>query len=280
MGKSGRTDEIEKGNYQWFKETVEKRVRFLLRIRQEKERGEDLWPGQTLRLTRIQNGYQYYLKEKGSGNNGKYLSKKNWKQICGIAQRDYDVASAAAAEKELRVLKEYLTAMERHCVNHVYEKQSDGRKQLVKPVYPTDEECLARWEQLSGEPACRYEKSGDYYTEKGERVRSKSELMIANALFHAGMPYHYEYPLKLGSGEWVYPDFSILDLPNRKIYYWEHFGRMSDNEYMNRTLQKIRAYEENGIWPGDKLLMTFESAETPLGTREIKDILVEYFGKN
>ena len=40
---------------------------------------------------------------------------------------------------------------------------------------------------------------------------------------------------------------------------------------------KIRTYEENGIWPGEKLLMTFESPDVSLGTKEIKNIIAEYF---
>ena len=40
---------------------------------------------------------------------------------------------------------------------------------------------------------------------------------------------------------------------------------------------KIRTYEENGIRPGEKLLMTFESPDVSLGTKEIKNIIAEYF---
>ena len=271
------TDEIEKGSYRMFREVVDKRIRFLKRLRDGYRVTNDLWPGQMIRVAKKRNGFEYYLKEKGGSGSGRYLFKKEQKTVQGIVQRDYDRELLHAAETELKVLEEYVDHTEKTCVNLVYERQSAGRQLFLKRIYPSDEDCLERWEQISALPANNYEKIGDYYTEKGEQVRSKSELLIADALFHAGIPYHYEYPLKTQEGSWLYPDFTILDLENRKIYYWEHFGRMDDEEYINRTLQKIREYEKNGIWPGKKLIMTFESAEIPLGTREIREIIEEYF---
>lgn len=277
MGKEFYTDEIEKGSIRLFQKAVEKRVRFLSRVLREKSAIKDLWPGKRLRISKKAKGFQYYLKEEGGKGSGRYLSAKEQKIICGIITRDYDLSVRKAAETELNMLTQYLSFAVSGSVNHIYEKQSVGRKQVIKPVYPSDEQCLERWEKISADPPCPYEKTGDIFTEKGEQVRSKSEVLIADALYHAGVPYHYEYPLKLHTGELFYPDFTILDLPNRKIYYWEHFGKMGDREYLNKTLIKIRTYEENGIWPGEKLLMTFESPDVSLGTKEIKNIIAEYF---
>ena len=277
MGNKFYNDEIEKGSIRLFQKAVEKRLRFLSRVLQEKSAIKDLWPGKRLRISKKAKGFQYYLKEKGGKGSGRYLSAKEQKIISGIIKRDYDLSVSKAAETELKMLTKYMSFAGSGSVNHIYKKQSEGRKQLIKPVYPSDEQCLEWWEKISADPPCPYEKTGDNFTEKGEQVRSKSEVLIADALYHAGVPYHYEYPLKLHTGELFYPDFTILDLPNRKIYYWEHFGKMGDREYLNKTLIKIRTYEENGIWPGEKLLMTFESPDVSLGTKEIKNIIAEYF---
>lgn len=48
-----------------------------------------------------------------------------------------------------------------------------------------------------------------YETDNKERVRSKSELNIANALYKYGIPYKYECPLRLSNGKVIYPDFTI-----------------------------------------------------------------------
>ena len=56
---------------------------------------------------------------------------------------------------------------------------------------------IQKW---SSEPFTGKEMTGeapDYETDKGEIVRSKSELIIANTLAKLGIPYKYECPLFL-----------------------------------------------------------------------------------
>ena len=48
-------------------------------------------------------------------------------------------------------------------------------------------------------------------TERGDLVRSKSELVIADKLFARGIDYGYEQPLELEGGRIRYPDFTITD---------------------------------------------------------------------
>jgi hypothetical protein len=48
-------------------------------------------------------------------------------------------------------------------------------------------------------------------TERGELVRSKSELVIADKLYARGIDYAYEQPLVLPNGHIRYPDFTIAD---------------------------------------------------------------------
>lgn len=47
-------------------------------------------------------------------------------------------------------------------------------------------------------------------TNRGERVRSKSEKIIADCFFRKGIPYKYECPLYLKGLGIIYPDFTIL----------------------------------------------------------------------
>ena len=50
----------------------------------------------------------------------------------------------------------------------------------------------------------------------------------------------------------------------RREYYWEHFGFMNDPEYCEKTVKKIAAYEKNGIYAGDRLILTFEAGKAAL----------------
>lgn len=120
------------------------------------------------------------------------------------------------------------------------------------------------------------EDAPEYYSDKGERMRSKSEIIIANILNKNGIPYRYECPIKLKSGETYYPDFMVLNVRERKEMYWEHLGLMGDYDYRERNLAKILKYEANGLFMGDKLLLTFETSTQPLSTVTIERVVNKY----
>ncbi|WP_309007795.1 AAA family ATPase [Pelagicoccus sp. SDUM812005] len=87
-----------------------------------------------------------------------------------------------------------------------------------------------------------------HITSRGEAVRSKSEVIIANMLHSKGINYQYELPLELG-GTTKYPDFTIDDDDLGITYYWEHCGMLSDPSYAQRWEGKKAWYRENGILP-------------------------------
>jgi hypothetical protein len=90
-----------------------------------------------------------------------------------------------------------------------------------------------------------------HITSRGDAVRSKSEVIIAN-LFHAkGVHYIYEEPL-IVDGVTKYPDFTIEDDDTGITYYWEHCGMLSDPAYKRRWEEKKVWYRENGILPHDE----------------------------
>src|SRR5690606_38956714 len=85
-------------------------------------------------------------------------------------------------------------------------------------------------------------------TSRGDAVRSKSEVIIANLLHAKGIEYHYEHPLELG-GVVKYPDFTIEDDATGITYYWEHCGMLHDLAYRQRWEEKKRWYREHDILP-------------------------------
>ena len=113
-------------------------------------------------------------------------------------------------------------------------------------------------------------------TEKGEQVRSKSEKIIADKLFMKGIPYVYEQPLYLKGYGYVMPDFKILNVKKRKEFYLEHFGMMDVEEYVRKALRKIETFEKNDIYPGEKLLMTFETSDSPINIKLLDEMVNRY----
>ena len=66
-----------------------------------------------------------------------------------------------------------------------------------------------------------------HITARGDLVRSKSEVIIADHLNRAGVRYAYERELAIG-GSIKYPDFTIEDEDTGTSYYWEHCGMLVD----------------------------------------------------
>ena len=85
-------------------------------------------------------------------------------------------------------------------------------------------------------------------TERGELVRSKSELVIADKLHAAGVDYSYEKPLLI-AGRTRYPDFTVEDDASGVTYYWEHLGLLDDPAYRARWQRKREEYLKEGVAP-------------------------------
>lgn len=51
---------------------------------------------------------------------------------------------------------------------------------------------------------------------------------------------------------------------------------MDDPVYAQNAIRKIQAYEENDIYPGERLILTFETDKTILNTRQIERLVRRY----
>lgn len=99
-----------------------------------------------------------------------------------------------------------------------------------------------------------FEESLIHRTKRGELVRSKSEVIIANELLAQGIDrYEYEEQLKLPEvGKTFYPDFTIMDDDTGTCYYWEHLGLLNNPDYKTRWERKLSVYRNANILPYDE----------------------------
>lgn len=81
-------------------------------------------------------------------------------------------------------------------------------------------------------------------TIRGEMVRSKSEVIVANILDKMKIAYFYEEPLNV-SGKTYIPDFTLRY--QGKTAYLEHLGMLRDKSYKKRWGEKRVQYESVGI---------------------------------
>ena len=58
--------------------------------------------------------------------------------------------------------------------------------------------------------------------------------------------------------------------------YWEHDGRMDDPAYAENAIRKINSYIANGIYPGDKLIISYESSGVVLNDKMIRQMIKKY----
>ncbi len=109
-------------------------------------------------------------------------------------------------------------------------------------------------------------------TSRGDRVRSKSEVIIANLLHQAGIDYCYEADLSLlGFPKGVLPDFAFVQ--DQKVVVWEHLGMADDPEYMNRWAKKLAWYRQNGFESGKTLFVTTEMAGLGLDVASLERVV-------
>lgn len=233
-------------------------------------------PQGKLRDAKHRGKYQYYLRSEKTETCGTYIKKKNVKLAISLAQKEYDEAFVEEALKELKLLKRYLSVVTQANIRNVYEKMSEGKRLLVRPVITDDESYVNQWLSEEYRPGYFEEGEPEYFTQKGERVRSKSEMIIANELLKYGVPYKYEYPITLSGYGDARPDFLCLNVRRRKEVILEHFGKMDDYRYVSKNIPKIDIYQKNGFYQGDNLIMSFETSQYPLDVRTV-DLLIEKY---
>lgn len=108
-------------------------------------------------------------------------------------------------------------------------------------------------------------------TEKGNLVRSKSELVIANMLFQLGIPYEYERVCEgtTAPGR-LRPDFSFVTADGDLII-WEHLGMLSRPDYKRGWDWKREWYARNGFVEGQTLFISTEDAQSGLDSARLRE---------
>ena len=209
----------------------------------------------------------------------RYILREEENLAKALAQKGYYVKVKPLLEKELHAWEVFEKIYDEKTCDDLYESLLEERKQFVEPVRVTAKEQLRRWQAEIYEPYRKYSENLKFETDKGEMVRSKSELIIANILYRnrKHLLYKYERPLELqtnGAFVVIHPDFTILNIRTGKMFYWEHAGRMDDPRYSNDFVQKMNLYMENQLFQGEDVVVTYETMTNPLNIHNV-NILVQ-----
>ena len=214
--------------------------------------------------------YKWYLSD---GKTSTYLPKKQRHLAEQLALKKYLSLELEDAIQEKTALDFYL----RH-----HNSNSGKAKKLLTEIpefqtllsshfTPTNQE-LNHWMHSAYEHNTNYPEQLTHQTGFGYAVRSKSELLIDYALHANNIPFRYEAALTLNNTT-IYPDFTIKHPKTEKIIYWEHFGMMDDPSYYKNIFPKLKLYVANGIIPNTNLIITCETKDEPLDTKQINDMI-------
>lgn len=224
---------------------------------------------------RYQNGKAFYYHAKYKSKD-RFLTRADAVLIKQLLQKRYLKEVLRAAKNELAALSKMLSLYPEDLPEELYEKLPEELRTGVEPVILGDGQDVLEWmaEPYVGKPF--KEDAPVYMTIRGERVRSKSEVMIADRMYARGVPYKYECPIMI-EGQVIHPDFSMKRMSDNKIIYHEHCGMMDDPEYFKDLVERISLYNQAGILQGNRLTFTFETSDKPLDIRIIDRLIDEFF---
>ena len=197
-------------------------------------------PEGKLRCAINKGSFQYYIGKE-------YQGKKKRKLVQKIAQKEYTQQLLVCIKKQKTALENLLKTLDKYGLDEVCRKLHPARKQLVQPYIKPTEDIIAEFENI--------EYKGKEFSEEDTTA------------------YYYELPLELKYKNRtivMYPDFTALNKRTGKRYILEHLGMMDKTSYYENAIWKIDVYEKNGILLGDRLLITHETAGSPLDTNVLE----------
>lgn len=257
--------------------SVQKRAEELLFIIEEKMRSLSKAPAGRIKLIRRGGNIHCYHVTSSAKPAGKYIPVSEQKFIKALIQKEYDQTVLAELQYQLKLIDNFIKKYNPSMVRELFGSRGELRRGYISPVTLPDEEYAARW--LAQSYKCKSFREGEpeFLTSRGERVRSKSEMIIADILAKNNIPYKYELPqqMKAAGGKLipVYPDFTCVNLRTRQEFLWEHLGRMDDSDYSMKTVMKLRTYSKNDFIPGKNLILTMECDGIPLDRKEVEALV-------
>ena len=211
-----------------------------------------------------------------------YLSSEQGPEIRNLCRKQYYMRLMDAAKKERIQISRCLGILGSENgisdIDDVFSTLSEPVRETIKPVGLTDEGYAALWlKEMKKGRNRTHEINSPMKAPDGTTMKSKSEIIIANRFQAFEVPYVYEERVTFDDGDhFIYPDFIVLNKRTRKQFFWEHFGKISDEDYVSKQQVKLEQYARNNIFPGDGLLISFESKGRSLSTEYIDLMIKKY----
>lgn len=185
------------------------------------------------------NGEIYYYQQKKNIKTKEwersYIRKNQRNLAKELAQKGYFLSVKSVLKKQLHLLQRFIKEYDEEGIEQIYRKMPEERKALVEPTVVSVKEKIEAWNNEEYEPYLAFSENMIYETEKGEMVRSKSEV--------------------------------------GRIYYYEHAGRIDEPKYVVDFVKKMNLYSSNNILQGCDLMVTYETYSMPLDIGCVKKVV-------
>lgn len=237
---------------------------------------EEMPPG---RLTTKKNkgNIYYYCTDEVTGKQT-YIPYKNRQLIYDLKQKRLLQETVKIMEQNLKYQKKLLLHYRDYDTNQVQTTLPKVYSDASLAPYEARYSYADRqaWAQGSYRKNPYHPENLIHKTSFGLVVRSKSEALIAELLHAAGIPFRYDCELNIrgrdGRFHRYYPDFTILT-PQGNVIYWEHLGRLDDDDYAQGNFTRILDFYDNHIVAPDNLILTMDGPTGTIDVAAIKRII-------
>ncbi|MBE6016684.1 MAG: hypothetical protein E7233_03605 [Lachnospiraceae bacterium] len=231
-----------------------------------------------LEVVARRNKTEYYKCNGPNQNSSRtrtYLKHTDLDEARRLAQAAYDKKAMKMIREQIEAADAFLKRWDEGKLKALYGKMAPERRQLIDPVEIDDDTYVAKWLDKQYQPGRFDPGYPELITNNGERVRSKSEKIIADELLRRGIPYLYEYPFVI-EGRTVRPDFYLLNVRTRQAFIMELLGMMDDPDYAKNNIKKLNSYAREGFIPGKNLILLYETHDQPVDIAVFRMLMDTY----
>lgn len=209
-----------------------------------------------------------------------YIKKSNFGLIQVLRRQKLCETGVKVIEKNLKALERLLA---------VYQPYDPAAlEESLSPAYRNKQEDLDQMHEAQTGSGTRFTQSENphhpehlkHRTSFGLIVRSRIEAAAAELAYSRGYCIMYEKRVILydeeGNLHVVYPDFILCEneqSPDVTWIYWEHLGLLDMEDYRERTMLKLKLFPQNGILPGQNLILTTDGMNESIDLMAVSNVL-------
>ena len=131
-------------------------------------------PDGRLRICARKGRTQYYLLDDQNSKIGTYIKRKDESIAYAIAQNEYNQQVLAFALEEKKRIIRLRKGIQSKQFEDIYPNMCENRKTIITPVVLPDDEYVKKWLSVEYEGLPFNIKSPEFFSKRGERMRSKS----------------------------------------------------------------------------------------------------------